>query len=80
MTWGRSLVFSIPVILAYITRAMTLEPGDIDQWWSSYERFIAHYADLAAAAGSKNRDAMKYKRSEDSGATTPKELIREGTK
>jgi hypothetical protein len=30
-----------------------LEPRDVDRWWSSYERFIVHYADLAAAAGTE---------------------------
>jgi hypothetical protein len=29
----------------------TLAPADVDAWWSSYEAFIVHHADLAAAAG-----------------------------
>lgn len=29
----------------------TLRPADVDAWWSSYEAFIVHHADLAAAAG-----------------------------
>lgn len=29
----------------------TLAPADVDTWWTSYERFIVHHADLAAAGG-----------------------------
>jgi len=29
----------------------TLAPADVDAWWSSYEAFIVHHADLAAATG-----------------------------
>ena len=29
----------------------TLAPADVDTWWSSYETFIVHHADLAAAGG-----------------------------
>ena len=29
----------------------TLAPADVDAWWSSYEAFIVHHADLAAAGG-----------------------------
>lgn len=28
----------------------TLRPADVDAWWRSYERFILHYAKLAAAS------------------------------
>ncbi|MFN3198022.1 MAG: glycoside hydrolase family 113 [Bradymonadia bacterium] len=29
----------------------TLRPTDLDAWWASYERFIWHYADMAAELG-----------------------------
>ncbi len=29
----------------------TVRPANVDAWWSSYERFILHYAALAAAEG-----------------------------
>lgn len=29
----------------------TLAPAELDDWWTAYERFIAHYAALAAAHG-----------------------------
>ena len=29
----------------------TLAPTDVDAWWASYERFILHYAEIAAAEG-----------------------------
>lgn len=29
----------------------TIDPRDVDAWWTSYERFIAHYAAIAAAHG-----------------------------
>ena len=31
----------------------TLRPARIDAWWSAYERFILHYAGLAAAGGAE---------------------------
>ncbi len=33
----------------------TIEPGDEDAWWASYERFILHYADMA-----QRHDAALY--------------------
>ena len=31
----------------------TLEPRDVDRWWSAYERFIVHYATLAERGGAE---------------------------
>lgn len=31
----------------------TLRPRDVDAWWSSYERFILHYAAIAADTGAE---------------------------
>jgi glycosyl hydrolase family 113 len=46
-------VFLLPIIDVEVRRPRewrgTLAPGDIDAWWMRYERFILHYADIAAA-------------------------------
>ena len=49
----RVLVF--PILMLEKTAAGewrgTVAPGDVDTWWMAYERFVLHYAAIAAAGG-----------------------------